>query len=180
MDEQDARASRRGHVNRRAVIRAGVWTVPAVTLATAAPAFAAASVQTAPTLQLDFLNIYGADYSGGKAGSAESQTSVQNVWQDQKPNGGPTLSQITLVVTYQNKSDGAAPTYLDGTGWTFASVSGTTYTFLWTGVLTPGSSTTMLTWRVPLKKTFNGNIKVSAYATAAGTVSPILDASTNL
>jgi hypothetical protein len=110
MDEQETRTSTRGHLNRRAVVRAGVWTVPAVTLATAAPAFAAASVQTAPTPQLNFLNIYGADYSGSKAGSAESQTSVQNVWQNASPTGGPTLTQIMLVVDYQNKNDGDAPT----------------------------------------------------------------------
>jgi hypothetical protein len=180
MDDQDPRVPTRRHLDRRAVVRAGVWTVPAITLATAAPAFAAASVQTAPALQLNFLNLYGADYSGSKAGSAESQTSVQNIWQDKQPNGGPTLTQITLVVTYQNKDDGAAPTLVKGDGWSFASVNGSTYTFLWTGTLTPGNSTPMVTWQVPLKKNFNGNLKVSAYATAAGTVSPSRDASTNL
>jgi hypothetical protein len=59
-------------------------------------------------------------------------------------------------------------------------VSGSTYTFLWTSTLTPGDSTPTLTWRVPLKKNFNGDIKVSAYSAGAGTVSPMLNASTNL
>jgi hypothetical protein len=180
MDEQGTHTPRRRQVDRRAVVRAGVWTVPVVTLATAAPALAAASVQAHATLQLNSLNLYGADYSGSKATTAESQTQVQNVYQQGSQTGGPTLSQITLTVTYQNKSDGGNPTLVSGSGWTFVSVSGSTYTFLWTGTLTPGSSTPTITWRVPLKKGFNGDLKVSAYATAGTSVSPTLNASANL
>ncbi|HEX3931742.1 MAG TPA: hypothetical protein VHW64_13635 [Nocardioides sp.] len=175
MSEQQTRP----HVDRRALVRAGVWSVPAVAVAVAAPAVAASGVGT-PVLQLNWLSIYGADYTGSKAGSAESQTAVQNVWQNGVANGGPTLTQVTLTVTYQNKNDGAVPTLVDGTGWSFASVSGSTYTFVWVGSLTPGGSTPTLTWRVALKKSFNGDLKVSAAATANGAMSPTLQASTNL
>ncbi|MGC4112121.1 MAG: hypothetical protein QM747_17245 [Nocardioides sp.] len=180
MTEQDTHAQPSRRLDRRALVRAGVWSVPVISVAAAAPAFAATSTTGTPTLQLNWLSIYGADYTGSKAGSAESQTAVQNVWQNSAVNGGPTLTQITLTVTYQNKNDGDAPSLVSGTGWTFGSVTGSTYTFLWTGVLAPGGSTPTLTWRVPLKKSFNGNIKVAAYAAANGAVSPSLDASTNL
>jgi hypothetical protein len=180
MDEH-ATPTRR-HVDRRSVVRAGVWTVPAITLATAAPALAAASTtQANASLQLDFLNLYGTDYSGSKATTAESQTEVQNVYQQNGvKNGGPTLTQITLSVTYQNKTGGGNPTSVTGSGWTFVSVSGSTYTFLWTGSLAPGTTTPMITWRVPLKKDFSGDLKVSAFALAGTSSSPTLSASTNL
>jgi hypothetical protein len=179
MDEQHSRTSAPRRVDRRAVVRAGVWTVPVVAVAAAAPAMATSGQGTA-VLQLNWLGIYGSDYAGGKATTVESQTAVQDVWQNGKPNGGPTLTQITLVVTYQNKVDDKSPTVVNGSGWTFASVSGDQYTFLWTGVLTPGGSTPMLTWRVGLKNKSSGEVKVSAYATAASSVSPTLSSSTNL
>lgn len=170
----------RTHVDRRTLVRAGVWTVPVVAVAAAAPALAASGSGT-PVLQLNSLSLYGADYDPkGKAQTAESQTSVQNVWQNGAANGGPTLTLVTLTVTYQNKDDGGVPTLVDGTGWSFASVSGSTYTFLWSGTLTPAGSTPTMTWRVPLKKGFNGDLKISAYASANGAVSPSLGASTNL
>jgi hypothetical protein len=180
MNEQHTPALTPHHLDRRTLVRAGVWTVPAVAVAVAAPALAA-SVHGTAVLQLNWLNVYGADYdTAGKATTAESQTAVQDVWQDGMANGGPTLTQLTLVVSYQNKVSGAVPTLVEGTGWSFASASGTQYTFLWTGVLTPGSSTPTLTWRVPLKNTSSGSIAVQAYATSGAAVSPTLSASNNL
>jgi hypothetical protein len=171
----------RTHVDRRTIVRAGVWTVPAVTIAAAAPAFAAASTQGTATLLLNSLNLYGADYTGaGKPTTAESQTSVQNVWQNGAANGGPTLTSVTLRVTYQNKVEGNAVVQPGSTGWTFVSVSGGTYTFLWTGTLAPGGSTPTVTWRVPLKNASSGSLSVSAFATSGGSMSPTLNASTNL
>jgi type II secretory pathway pseudopilin PulG len=180
MDEH-ATPTRR-HVDRRSVVRAGVWTVPAITLATAAPALAAASTtQAKASLQLNFLNLYGTDYNNvGKATTAESQTEVQNVTQQNGSTPGPTVTQITLTVTYQNKSDGGNPVSVSGSGWTFGSVSGSTYTFLWTGSLAPHTTTPMITWRVPLKKGFSGDLKVSAFAMAGTSSSPTLSASTHL
>jgi hypothetical protein len=179
MDEQHPSTSAPRRVDRRALVRAGVWTVPVVAVAAAAPAMATSGQGTA-SIQLNWLGIYGSDYVNGKATTVESQTAVQNIWQQGKPNGGPTLTQITLVVTYQNKVNGKPPTQVSGSGWTFASVTGDRYTFLWTGVLTPGSSTPMLTWRVGLKNKSSGEAKVSAFATAGAAVSPTLSSSTNL
>jgi hypothetical protein len=176
MNEQHARA----RLDRRTLVRAGVWTVPVVAVAVAAPALAVSGTGNA-VLQLNWLSVYGADFDGkGKPTTVESQTAVQDVWQDGVPSGGPTLTQITLVVSYQNKVSGAAPTLVNGTGWSFASANGTQYTFVWTGSLTPGNSTPTLTWRVPLKNSSSGSISVQAYATAGGAISPTVSASNNL
>jgi hypothetical protein len=182
MDEQHTHARRQ--IDRRALVRAGVWAVPVVTLATAAPAMAAVSGQTTGSLLLNSLNLYGADYDGkGKATTVESQTSVQNVW----TTAGPTLTVVTLFVTYQDgKVDGQAPSLVSGTGWSFAgpavkSSGRWQYTFLWTGTLVPSGSTPTLTWRVPLKNTSSGEVDVSAFASATGVQpSPVLAASANL
>ncbi len=182
MSEQHPPVQTRRGVDRRAVVRAGVWTVPAVTLATAAPALAATSVSTG-TLKFNFLNLYGAAYDNkGKPTKAESQTSLQNVWAAH----APTLTSIIMTVTYSgSRVDGTAPTIISGTGWSFsgpATKSGGDwlYTFVWTGSLTPSSSTPLLTWRVPLKNSSSGNMSITAHATAASVTAADAAASTNL
>jgi hypothetical protein len=182
MSEQSTPVQTRRGVDRRAVVRAGVWTVPAVTLATAAPAFAATSLTTG-TLRFNFLNIFGAAYdSKGKPTQAESQTQLQNVWAAH----APTLTTIIMTVTYSGgRVDGSAPTLVSGTGWSFsgpATKSGGSwiYSFVWTGSLTPASSTPLLTWRVPLKNSPSGNISITAHATATGVTAADAAASANL
>lgn len=182
MSEQHAPASTRKGVDRRAVVRAGVWTVPAVTLATAAPAFAATSV-TNGKLLFNFLTIAGvAKDSKGKPTQGESTASIQNV----AGAHAPTLTSVVMSVIYSGgRADGSAPTIISGTGWSFsgAAVSGPgswTYTFVWTGSLAPGSSTPTLTWRVPIKNSSSGSMSISAHVTATGATAADLTATTNL
>lgn len=164
------------------MVRAGVWSVPAVTVATAAPAFAAVSGSSTGSLQINSLSIYGADYnSAGKATTAETQTSVQNVW----TTNGPTLSTIVFTVTYSgSRVDGSAPTLVSGAGWTFGSAARSggdwLYTFVWSGTLPQSASTSTLTYRVPLKNASSGQISITAVATSAGVQSATAAASNNL
>lgn len=182
MSDQDTRTSGRLHVDRRSVLRAGVWTVPAITLATAAPAFAATSGATTGSLQINSLSVYGADYDGkGKATTAETQTSIQNVW----TTNGPTLTTIVFSVTYSGgRVDGSAPTLVTGAGWTFSSAvrdgGDWMYTFVWSGSLAPSASTSTLTYRVPLKNSSSGQIGIAATASSAGVQSVSAAASNNL
>jgi hypothetical protein len=172
----------RPQVDRRAVVRVGVWTVPVVTMAAAAPALAAASVTAGGTLKFNSLNLYGADYNRqGKPTTAESQTSVQSLWTA----GGPTLTGVTLIVTYSgSRVDGSAPTLVSGTGWSFGSASPSgsdwLYSFTWTGSLPTSGSTSTLTWRVPLKNNSSGHMGITAHASGPGVTPADAAASTNL
>ena len=76
MNEQNTPVPARRAIDRRSVVRAGVWTVPVVTLATAAPAFAASNAKG--ELKFDTFNVFPTDYSGGNPTKLESQIQVQN------------------------------------------------------------------------------------------------------
>ena len=163
-------------------VRAGVWTVPAVTLATAAPAFAAASVQTKGRLQFDTFNVFGADYNNkGKPTTLQSLVQVQNVYTA----GGPTLAAITVLVTYSgSRVDGSAPQAVSGTGWTFGSAQRSggdwVYSFVWTGSLVTSHSTPQLSYKVPMKNNSSGQVSISAIASATAVAAATAAASTNL
>ena len=105
MHTQNSAAPPRRSIDRRSVIRAGAWTVPVVSLAVAAPALAASA--TKGTLKFDTFNVFGADYNNkGKPTTVQSQVQVQNVF----TTGGPTLSSVTVLVTYPgSRVDGAVP-----------------------------------------------------------------------
>jgi hypothetical protein len=180
MNEQHTPVPARRGIDRRSVVRAGVWTVPVVTLATAAPAFAVSV--TKGKLQFDTFNIFGANYdSKGKPTTVQSQIQVQNVYAP----SGPTLTTVTVLVTYPNgRVDGAAPQAVTGTGWTFGSATNGggdwIYSFVWTGSLPSSHSTPPLSYKVPLKNNSSGNIAISAIASATGVQSASASASTNL
>jgi hypothetical protein len=182
MNEQHTPVPARRGIDRRSVVRAGVWTVPVVTLATAAPAFAAVSGATKGTLQFDTLNLFGADYDDkGKPTSLQSQVQVQNVYTA----GGPTLTNLSLFVTYSDaRVDGDAPQAVTGTGWTFGSVTKTNggwiYSFVWVGSLATSQSTPQLSYKVTMKNNSSGNADISAIASATGVQSATGSASTNL
>src|SRR5262245_47574261 len=114
MSEQHSHVPASGGIDRRKVVRAGVWAVPAVTLATAAPAFAATSSATG-ILLFDTLNLFGSDYDGaGNPTKLESQIQVQNKYVA----GGPTIASLTVFVTYPaSRVSGAPATIVFGTGW---------------------------------------------------------------
>ena len=87
--------------------------------------------------------------------------------------GGPTLTTITVLVTYPgSRVTGAAPQSVTGTGWTFgsASASGTNwvYSFVWAGTLATSHSTSTLSYKVPLKNNSSGTIALTAAASATG------------
>jgi len=180
MHTQNSAAPPRRPIDRRSVIRAGAWTVPVVSLAVAAPALAASS--TRGTLKFDTFNVFGADYNNkGKPTSAQSQVQVQNVFTA----GGPTLTSVTVLVTYPaSRVDGTAPQSVTGSGWSFGSAtqSGTTwiYSFVWVGTLAPSHSTSALSYKVPLRNNSSGNVALTASASATGIASASATASTNL
>lgn len=154
--------------SRRTVVRAAVWSTPAVAVATAAPAMAVSTTST-PTLRFDTLNLFGADYVAGDPTTLESQVQVQNVYAATSP----TLTTLTLVVSYPDtRVSGAAPTQVSGTGWSYvsASHSGSTweYTFLFGGSVAPGGSTYPMDYRVPLTSSAAGTMTITGSAFASG------------
>lgn len=179
MNAPDTRARR--HVDRRTIVRAGVWTVPVVTLAAAAPALAATSGTTQGALKFDTLALYGSDYVGGKPTTLTTLVQVENTYDG----GGTPVTGLTVLVTYSNgRVDGAAPTSVSGSGWTFGSASKSggswIYSFVWTGSLAVYASTPQLTYTVPMKNSSSGNADITAIASAAGVASASGAASTNL
>ena len=176
----NAPASAPTGVGRRAVVRTGVWTVPAVAVAVAAPAMAAHSGATAK-LTFDTFNVFGADFSAGKATALESQIQVQNEF----VTGGPTLTTLSVTVTYPaGRVTGAAPSNVTGSGWGFASASQSggvwRYTFTWSGTLATSQSTSTLDYRVARTDTTPESVNLSALAIATGVTSATATASTNL
>jgi hypothetical protein len=165
----DAPASTSSGVGRRALVRTGVWSVPVVAVAVAAPAMAAHSGGTG-TLTFDTFSVFGADFNGaGHATTLESLVQVQN----QFVTGGPTLTTITVTVTYPaGRVTGAAPTQVMGSGWGFASAAQTggvwRYTFTWSGTLAPSQSTSTLDFRVARTDTTPETVNLTALAIGSG------------
>jgi hypothetical protein len=126
--------------------------------------------------------VFGTDYNNkGKPTTVQSQVQVQNVF----TTGGPTLSSVTVLVTYPgSRVDGAAPQSVTGAGWSFGSAtqsgSDWIYSFLWVGTLATSHSTSTLSYKVPLRNSSSGNIALTASASAAGIASASATASTNL
>jgi hypothetical protein len=180
MTEQHTQVQARRGVDRRSVVRAGVWTVPAVTLATAAPALAASV--TKGKLKFDNFTVFGADYnSKGKPTTIQTLLQVQN----QYVAGAPTLTTVTVTVKYPaGRVTGAAPTHLSGSGWGFAGasiVSGAwVYTFTWSGSLAPSHSTSTLNYRVARTDTTNETVTLSAIAMATAVSSATASGSAGL
>jgi hypothetical protein len=183
MQDHTSDASAPTGVGRRAVVRTGVWSVPVVAVAMAAPAMAAHSGATAK-LSFDTFNVFGADFNGaGKATTLESQIKVQNDF----VTGGPTLTTLSVTVTYPaGRVTGATPTHVTGSGWGFASASQSggvwRYTFTWSGTLPTSQSTSTLDYRVARTDTTSESVNLSAIAIATGVTSATASASasTNL
>jgi hypothetical protein len=175
-----APASRSTGVGRRAVVRTGVWTVPAVAVAVAAPAMAHSG--GTGKLTFDTFNAFGADFNGaGHPTTIESQIQVQNVF----VTGGPTLTTLSVTVSYPaGRVTGAAPTHVTGSGWGFASASQSggvwRYTFTWSGTLATSQSTSTLDYRVARTDTKPESVNLTAIAIATGVTSATGNASTNL
>ena len=133
-------------------------------------------------LKFDTFNVFGADFNGaGKATTLESQVQVQNVF----VTGGPTLTTVTVTVTYPaGRVTGAAPTQLTGTGWGFASASQSggawRYTFVWSGTLASSKSTSTLDYRVARTDTTPESLNLTAIAIGSGVTTATSSASTNL
>jgi hypothetical protein len=167
-------------LDRRTVVRTGAWSVPVLSLAVAAPALAASAAKG--TLKFDTFNVFGADYNGkGKPTTAQSQVQVQNVF----TTGGPTLTSVAVAVTYPgSRVDGAAPQAVTGSGWTSGSATASgsdwVYTFVWAGSLASSSSTSTLSYKVPLRNNSSGAIALTAIASATGVDAASAAASTNL
>lgn len=176
----DAPEATSAGVGRRALVRTGVWTVPVVAVAVAAPAMAHSG--GTGKLKFDTFNVFGADFNGaGKATKLESQVQVQNEF----VTGGPTLTTVTVTVTYPaGRVTGAAPTQLTGTGWGFASASQSggawRYTFVWSGTLASSKSTSTLDYRVARTDTTPESLNLTAIAIGSGVTTATANASTSL
>lgn len=167
-------------IDRRTIVRTGAWSVPVLSLAVAAPALAASTSKG--KLKFDTFNVFGADYnSKGKPTSAQSQIQVQN----QFTAGGPTLTSVTVLVTYPgSRVDGDAPLAVTGSGWSFGSAtqsgSNWVYSFVWSGSLATSHSTSTLSYKVPLRNNSSGTIALSALASGTNVDPATATASTNL
>lgn len=162
----DALASDRtdAAIHRRQLLKIGAWAAPALVLATAAPAAAAAS-QDKVTLAFTAAT---ASYTSNT--SAVNGISASFTITPQLTAGTPgSVTSMTLVVTMP--STGLSTPTITGAGWT-ASAPGTgTYTFLYTGNLAAGSSTTLaITWATasgfsPTERSWSASVTGSATAT---------------
>jgi hypothetical protein len=162
---------------RRKVVRAGVWSVPAVAVATAAPAFAAVSPTTGE-LKFDTNGVDVVwDNSGHKIG-LHFRVEVQNVW----VSGGHAVDPIQLTISIPDaRVSGVNPTKLAGAGWSFATVTHSAgqyvYTFLHVGSVALGGNTAELNFDLPLADSTGGQFDVAFLATG-DSVSPATGAAT--
>lgn len=166
MSDQPPRLSR-ARLNRRSVVRAGVWTVPAVALCAAAPAYAASGLGR---LSFNTAGVDVLDDGAGHKNGLRTRVQVQNDYVA----GGPTLTLVTLEVTYpDNRVSGGPPTNLTGGGWSFSGPATNagglwTYTFTHTGTIAMGNNTGQLTYDLPLSSNASGSFQVTFKATASG------------
>jgi hypothetical protein len=158
------------HPNRRTVVRSAVWAVPAVAVATAAPALAVSAPAITPLLTFDTFAFFRAeDDKSGNPTKIETKVQVQN---KQQPNG-PTVTSLTVTVSFPDtRTNGGAPTIVSGPGWTYATTEHTggnyAYTFLYVGSIPLSQSTPELDFRVPLTLVNNDKFTIHAIASAAG------------
>jgi hypothetical protein len=158
------------HPNRRTVVRTAVWTVPAVAVATAAPALAVSAPKIPAILTFDTFTFFRAeDDKSGNPTKIETKVQIQNKQQT----NGPTITSLTLTVSYPDtRTNGGAPTIVSGPGWTYASKAHTdgnwVYTFLFVGSIPISRSTPELDFRVPLTLVNKDKFTIRATATAAG------------
>jgi hypothetical protein len=167
---------------RRNVVRAGVWSVPAVAVATAAPASAVTS-GGAGQLIINTFNAYGDTYnSSGNPTEIQSQFKVYNSYVV----GAGIATNVNVVISYpDDRFSGAAPTHVSGSGWVFAGASHSVanhvwyYTFTYAGTLDSQHSqeTSKLQYNVPLSVTPPGTITLVAVAHATGSKSATATAS---
>lgn len=155
----------RRRTGRRQVLRAGAWAAPAVTIAAAAPAYAA----SVSHLKFNNFTVYGTAYVNGHPTGLEAQLAVQHVYAA----GAPTPNTVVVTVSYPDtRVNGAAPTAVTGSGWTFTTASHTggswVYTFTYAGPVAPGGSTSPLSYRVALSNNSPGQVTMPATATAQG------------
>jgi hypothetical protein len=180
MDQQDSHARERTQIDRRTVVRAGVWTVPVIAVATTAPALAAASAGHQLLIFNNF-TVNGADYASGKPTTIETNFSLRTQWMA----NAPALTGITVQVSFpDSRVTGGPATIVTGSGWTVAtpshSGSSWTYTLLWSGSLPNASSTPGVYVRAPLVGGVSGAFDVTGIASAPGATSATATATAHL
>ncbi len=149
------------HPNRRTVVRTAVWTVPAVAVATAAPALAVSAPKIRAILTFDTFTFFRADWTTRPATRRRSRPRSRSRTGQQT--NGPTITSLTLTVSYPDtRTNGGAPTIVSGPGWSFATPAHTggnwVYTFLFVGSIPISRSTPELDFRVPLTLVNNGQV----------------------
>lgn len=175
MDENESpeRAGAPGRrLGRRRVLWSAAWSAPVVVVAARAPAVAASPGVLPARLSFDEFGVFRAadDPVSGKPTAVAPQLQVQNLNYAPFPQVSATLTSLTVVVRFPTQRVGAAPTptRLTGTGWAYtgSTTSGTDtdFTFIWTGSLPPGGSTSRLRFQVALSDRNPGPFGVSASA----------------
>ena len=163
------------HPNRRTVVRTAVWTVPAVAVATAAPALAVSGPKIPAILSFDTFTFFRAeDNKAGDPTKIETKVQVQN----RQQTNGPTITSLTLTVSFPDtRTNGGAPTIVSGPGWTSGTpghVGGNwIYTFLFAGSIPISRSTPELDFRIPLTLVNKDKFTIRATATAAGGIATL-------
>lgn len=158
-------------VGRRAVMRTGVWAVPVVAVAVAAPAMAAHSAGTSK-LSFNTAGVDVLDDGQGHKNGLHFRVQVQNDF----VNGGPAVDPVQLWVSIPDtRVSGPAPSNVAGGGWAAAGVSHEggqyVYAFVHAGKVAGGGNTGQLTFDVPLSDTSSGGFDVTFVATANGVAS---------
>lgn len=166
MSDQSATGAR-ARLDRRTVVRAGVWAAPAIAVVTTAPALAASG--RSENLSFNTFGVDVLDDGAGTRNGLRTRVQVQNDYIA----GGPTVNPVILRVTYPtNRVSGGTPTNLTGNGWSFSGPATNagglwTYTFTYTGVVAGGGNTGQLTYDLPLSSNAPGEFDVTFVATAS-------------
>ncbi|GCD90652.1 hypothetical protein [Nocardioides sp. LS1] len=168
LDSVDTTDTSSSGVSRRSVVKTGAhlaWAVPAVTLATAAPALAVSPPQPGPALIK--ITGFSANYTGGASGLHVTLSPVKN-------KGKSDAGQLTAVISLPVKDKGPfskAPKFVSAHGpWTFAGRDGDgpwAFTFVSNdGHVKPGEKTGPLDVDIDL----NGKTKKKPAATISVSV----------
>jgi len=160
-------------LQRRTVVKAGAhaaWAVPAITLATAAPAFAGSG-----TPSVSASGVSGTVTGTGNNRSLDVASTIANTG-----DGATTSLTVTYTITGASLTFGA-PTGISA-GWSSSSTGGTgtaTYVFTRTGTQLAGGDSVPLNFSAPASRPnatvpYAGNIAVNPTPTpGSGTPSPI-------
>lgn len=150
-------------VHRRRLLRAGVWTAPAVLVAGAAPAYAIspkAKIYMYTFAQNGVVTEWAGPPTNANVFVSMTGTAQFSSGYDSAP-VIVTAATLTLTMPVGGMDQTGTPVVVSGAGWSFASQSFSattaTYTFTWTGSVAATQQSSVLVYRLPGNRTPKAN-----------------------